>query len=61
MANQKTRELKRKRAEQRYAEGLAAWQRLIDNGTIVPTGEMRPDRNGVLQPVYVHRDFAKKN
>jgi|AmaraimetFIIA100_FD_contig_31_58292579_length_333_multi_6_in_0_out_0_1 hypothetical protein len=65
MANQKTRELrrqlKRKRAEQRHAEAAEAWQSLIDDGTIVPSGEMRPDRDGVLRPVYVHREFATKN
>jgi len=35
------------------------WERLIAKGVIVPTGEMRPASNGELQPVYVHRAWAR--
>jgi hypothetical protein len=36
-----------------------AWLNLIASGRIVPTGEMRPSRDGVLQAVYVTRDHAE--
>jgi hypothetical protein len=34
---------------------------MVESGELVPTGEMRPDRNGVLRPVYVLRAFAKSS
>jgi hypothetical protein len=33
-----------------------AFQKLIDAGDLVPTGEYRPDRNGMMQPVYAAKD-----
>ena len=33
-----------------------AWQKLVDAGDIVATGEYRPDRNGMMQPVYAAKD-----
>jgi hypothetical protein len=41
------------------SELRAAWEDLIAWGLIVPTGEMRPGRNGEPEPVYVLREVAK--
>jgi hypothetical protein len=35
------------------------FERLIARGVAVPTGEMRPTSTGELQPVYVHRAWAR--
>ena len=56
------RERRRAEAQQRAQErGLLriAWERLIARGVLVPTGEMRPGSTGELQPVYVHRAWAR--
>jgi hypothetical protein len=38
-----------------------AWESLIAQGVLVPTGEMRPSpKTGELQPVYVHRHVARE-
>jgi hypothetical protein len=50
-----------KNGEPSAAEFQANWQALIDSGEIVPSGEMRPDRSGKLQPVYVLRKFATRH
>jgi hypothetical protein len=31
----------------------ATWQEMVESGELVPSGQMRPDGNGRLQPVYV--------
>jgi hypothetical protein len=50
-----------KAAEQRRAEIRTAYQSLIDDGSIVPTGEMRRNpATGELRPVYVAKKFADK-
>jgi hypothetical protein len=36
-----------------------AWESLIEQGILVPTGKTRPGRDGRPQPVYVHPDWAK--
>jgi hypothetical protein len=35
------------------------WELMVDEGLLVPTGEMRPDSKGKLQPVYVLSERAK--
>ena len=35
------------------------WELMVDEGLLVPTGEMRPDSTGKLQPVYVLSERAK--
>jgi hypothetical protein len=39
----------------------ATFQEMVDSGELVPSGEMRPNRSGKLQPVYVLREFATKH
>jgi hypothetical protein len=36
------------------------FEAMVAAGYLVPTGGMRPDRQGVLQPVYVSREWAVK-
>jgi hypothetical protein len=50
-----------KTGEPSAAEFRATFQEMVDSGEIVPSGEMRPDRSGKLQPVYVLRRFATKH
>jgi hypothetical protein len=38
-----------------------AWQDMIKDGTLLPTGDYRPDRKGVMQPVYVLAEFRGGN
>ena len=52
---------RRPHKERRKAEIRAAWQSLIDDGTLVPSGEYRRNSKGELEPVYVHRDLAKRH
>ena len=35
------------------------WELMVDEGLLVPTGEMRPDSKGKLQSVYVLSERAK--
>jgi hypothetical protein len=35
------------------SELRAAWEEMIQNGELVPNGQMRPGRDGRLEPVYV--------
>ena len=35
------------------------WELMVDEGLLVPTGDMRPDSKGELQPVYVLSERAK--
>jgi hypothetical protein len=39
------------------ADVRTALHLLIEAGLVVPTGEMRPDSNGVPRPVYVAAKF----
>src|SRR5262245_16870345 len=58
MSNEQMIEKIQRGAEKRSAEMLAIWQALKDDGTVVATGEMRPDpKTGEPQPVYT----LKKN
>jgi hypothetical protein len=50
-----------KRLSKRQVEFRAALQTLIDRGEVVPTGEMRPDSNDELQPVYALRQFVTRH
>jgi len=38
----------------------STFQEMVEEGLLVPNGQMRPDRNGELQPVYVLSDLAKQ-
>jgi len=50
---------KKKFHSQQYVEQL--FEEMERDGEIARTGEMQPDRNGMLQAVYVLREFAKRN
>jgi hypothetical protein len=53
----------RKHLKQRRqrADVHTALHALIDAGLVVPTGEMRPDSNGVPRPVYVAVKFIGRH
>jgi hypothetical protein len=53
----------RKHLKQRRqrADVSTALQSLIDADLVVPTGEMRPDSNGVPRPVYVATKFIGRH
>jgi hypothetical protein len=56
------KEPRRHASKQRWSrreEIRAAFQEMVEGGTLVPTGEMRPSPiTGEPQPVYVLREFA---
>jgi hypothetical protein len=61
MNNEQLAEKAREDAEQRRAKIRTAFQSLIDDGSIVPTGEMRRNpATGELRPVYAAKKFADK-
>jgi hypothetical protein len=45
-------------SETELAESRLDFEALVAAGYLVPTGKMRRDRQGVLQPVYVLRKYA---
>jgi hypothetical protein len=47
--------------QQQRADVRTALHSLIDAGLVVPTGEMRPDSNGVPRPVYVAAKFIGRH
>jgi hypothetical protein len=55
------RDRRRLASQQRWsrAEVRAAFQQLAKEGRIVPTGEMRPNRDGELEPVYIAAESPK--
>jgi hypothetical protein len=42
------------------AEICAEFQKLVEEGVLVPTGEMRPNGKGELQPVYALAETVKR-
>jgi hypothetical protein len=61
MSDEQLAEEARQDAEQRRAGIRTAFQALIDDGSIVPTGEMRRNpATGELRPVYAAKKFADK-
>lgn len=42
---------------ERLQEFRATFREMVEEGVLVPTGEYRPDRKGVLQPVYTLATF----
>jgi hypothetical protein len=52
---------KRLKQQQQCADVRTALRSLIDAGLVVPTGEMRPDSNGVPRPVYVAAKFIARH
>jgi hypothetical protein len=47
--------------EKRRKEIRAAWQKMINDGELVPTGEMRRNpTTGEIQPVYALKEFTDK-
>ena len=50
------RERRRPAGKKLYSQSVASratWQEMVESGELVPSGQMRPDRNGRLQPVDV--------
>jgi len=50
MNRKERRRLAGKKLYSQSAAFRATWQEMVESGELVPSGQMRPDRNGRLQP-----------